>query len=562
MTTRRNFVKLAGALAVMAAGPRAVQAAAEPSGREPGGHRAFDLVVYGSTPGGICASIAAARAGLRVALISQGSHVGGMVASGLSATDRGNIETIGGICREFFERVGRHYNERIEWDFEPHVAEETFQGMLRDAHIAVFSNAQLRPSDGVTKQGTRIDRITLEDGSSFSAPVFVDSSYEGDLMAQAGVSFMIGREASSKYNESWAGVLPHNRCQPLMDHQFMVKVSPHASDGSLLPLVSSAPRGSVGDGDKKLPAYNYRLCFTADKTNQVPYWKPDGYDPKEYELLARYLQKRHSLGYTFKVTDLVLATPLRNSKLDINNHGPISTDYINESWSYPAAGYERRREIARAHQRYEAGFFYFLAHDPRVPSVLQAEFRLLGPCRDEFTDTDHWPWQIYIREARRMISDFVTTQKDCLTDVTKPDSIGMGSYNMDSHNVQRIPSADGGTENEGDLEVPTTPWEIPYRCLQPRREEATNLLVSVCPSFSHVAYGSFREEPACMIAGQAAGIAAAIAMRGKIPVQDVPVPELQKQLTAGHAILRWHGFTPPRSADISRDISGPDVACP
>jgi hypothetical protein len=515
----------------------------------------FDLVVYGSTPGGVAAAVAAAREGLHVALVDTGRHVGGMAAGGLSTSDRGNTDTIGGISREFFERVGRHYNERIEWDFEPHVAEQVFNDLLREAHVSVFFNERLREAGGVTKQGARIMAISMEDGSVFSANEFVDCSYEGDLMAHAGVSYTWGREAAAQYHESWAGVLSTNRYQD-WDHQFPVRVSPYAADGSLLPGVSPSPKGEFGQGDKKLPAYTFRMCFTNDKANQVPYPKPDGYDPRQYDLLARYLVALQAAGHTIRMADMVMPIAIRNGKFDVNNHGPISTDGINANLDYPNASYKRREEIIQEQYNYEAGFFYFLAHDPRVPANLQNEINLYGLAKDEFTDTNNWPWQYYVREARRMVGEYVTTQHDVLEDITKPDSIGMASYQMDSHNLQRVATLDGAVVNEGDMYLPVKPWEIPYRSIVPKRSEATNLLVPVCISASHAAFGSFRQEPAMMIAGQAAGLAAATAIHKNMDVQDVPVPELQENLIAGHAVLHWHEFAVPQEGDTLTSNGG------
>lgn len=508
----------------------------------------FDVVVYGSTPSGVAAAVAAAREGLHVALVDTGRHVGGMAAGGLSTSDRGNTETIGGISREFFERVGHHYNERIEWDFEPHVAEQVFNDLLREAHVPVFFNERLRETDGVTKQGARIVAITMEDGSVFSGSEFIDCSYEGDLMAQAGVSFTWGRESAAQYHESWAGVLSTNRYQDF-DHQFPIRVSPYAADGSLLPGVSPGPIGEFGQGDKKLPAYTFRMCFTSDKANQAPYPKPDGYDPRRYDLLARYLVALQAAGHTVRMADMVMPIALRNEKFDVNNHGPVSTDGINANWDYPNASYKRREEIIQEQYKYEAGFFYFLAHDPRVPANLQNEINQFGLAKDEFTDTNNWPWQYYVREARRMLGEYVFTQHDVLEDITKPDSIGMASYQMDSHNDQRVVTPDGAVVNEGDMYLPVKPWEIPYRSLVPKRGEAVNLLVPVCISGSHVAFGSFRQEPAMMITGQAAGAAAAIAAQKNLDVQDVSVPDLQKTLVAGHAVLHWQEFAEPQAGD-------------
>jgi hypothetical protein len=496
----------------------------------------YDLVVYGSTPSGIMAALAAARSGLKVALVDQAPHVGGMVTSGLSYTDRGNIQTIGGIPHEFFERVGHEYNEPIEFGFEPHVAERVFNEMLRQAHVEVFLNARLRETGGVVKRDTRIVQIMTEDGSVFAAPVFADCTYDGDLMNQSGVSNTWGREPASQYKESLAGVLPTLR----LDLQFRTKVSPDAADGSLLPGVSSLPKGQLGQGDKKVPAYNFRFCFSRDKADQVAFPRPDNYDPKPYELLARYLPAlQKSLGRELRLKDIFLIEPLRNNKADFNNMGAFSTDEIGVNWDYPAGSYQKKAEITQEIRRFDAGLLYFIAHDPRVPASVQEEMNSWGMAKDEFTDTNNWPWRLYVREARRMLSGFVFTQNDVLGDAKKADSVGMGSYQLDSHNVQRVPTSDGGVENEGDMYAVDQPYEIPYRIMIPERTQATNLLVPVCVSSSHAAYGTIRQEPVFMILGQAAGDAAAIAVHQHVAVQDVPASTLQTQLLAEHAVLHW-----------------------
>jgi hypothetical protein len=497
---------------------------------------AFDVVVYGATPSGIMASVAAAREGLHVALVEPGKHIGGMVASGLSHTDRGNTETIGGIPREFFEGVGRHYREAVEWSFEPHVASQVFDGMLRSAHVAVFVGARLRKPDGVVKQSDRIVRILTKDGRSFAAAEFVDATYEGDLLAESGASNTWGRESRAQYGESLAGVLATQR----MDLQFRAKVSPYAADGSLLPGVSPLPKGRLGQADKKIPSYNFRLCVTTDKNNQVPFPMPAGYAPRQYELLARYLPiLEKTLGRPLEMKDVFLMESLKGDKWDLNNMGAISTDDTGANWKFPTASDAERAAIFTQHQAYEEGLLYFLAHDPRVPASLHAVVDSYRLAKDEFTDTDHWPWQLYIRESRRMIGEYVFTQHDVLENRTKADSIGMGSYQLDSHNVQRVVTADGFVENEGDYYVDTAPYEIPYRSIVPRPDEVVNLAVPVCMSASHAAYGTIRQEPVYMILGQAAGTAAAIAFREHRRLQDVPVAELQAKLLATHAVLHW-----------------------
>jgi hypothetical protein len=496
----------------------------------------YDFIVYGSTPSGIMAAIAASRKGLKVAMLDRFPHVGGMMTGGLSYTDRGNTSTIGGLPREFFERVSRYYRLEEVWGFEPHVAEQIYTQMLKEANIAIRMDTRLRETHGVVRRGTRITQIVMENGERFSARIFADCTYDGDLMNFAGVKNTWGRESAAQYGESLAGVLPTLR----LDLQFRAKVSPYGSNGKLLPGISSLPKGKLGEGDKKIPAYNYRFCFSKDKNNQVPYPRPDGYDAHQYELLARYLPElQKTVGRGLRISDIFLAEPLQNDKADFNNMGAFSTDYIGTNWEYPTASYARRNEIIRELHKYDAGLLYFVANDPRVPTSLQREMNSWGMAKDEFPDTDHWPWRIYIREARRMIGEYVFTQHDAQQNSTKQDSIGVGSYQLDSHNVQRVATPDGGVENEGDMYVVVDPYEIPYRSIVPKRAEATNLLVPVCMSATHAAYGTIRQEPVYMILGQGTGTAAAIAVHGNLDVQDVPITKLQERLMADEAILHW-----------------------
>lgn len=496
--------------------------------------KSFDLVVYGATASGTVTAVAAAREGLHVALVDPGHHVGGMVSGGLSSSDMGRQEVIGGISREFFERVGRHYDESIEWHFEPHVAEQVFDEMLSEAKVTTIFDNRLREEHGIVKEGNRIVTITLQDGEVLRAPVFVDATYEGDLMAEAGVSYTWGRESTVDYGESLAGVRGKQR----PDHHFNVHVSPYASDGSLLPEVSPGPKGQFGQGDKKVQAYGFRMCLTNRKDNEVPYPKPDNYSPYRYELLKRLIEAlTEAKGHPPVMRDMMIMSPLKGDKFDINSFGGFSTDHIGASWDYPTADYRRQAEIWRDHYAYEAGFFYFLAHDPSVPASLRNEVNEYGLAKDEFTDNHNWPSQLYIREGRRMVGSYVMTQKDIQEDLTKPDSIGMGSYQSDSHHIQRIPTADGAVENEGEMYVITKPYEIPYRMILPHKGEVGNLLVPVCFSASHVAYSTVRMEPQYMIIGQATGVAAALAVRHKVPVRDISISELQKQLLEQHAVL-------------------------
>jgi hypothetical protein len=498
----------------------------------------FDLAVYGGTAGGIVTAIAASRQGLQVVLIEPSHHIGGMVSGGLSHTDIGNPDVIGGISREFFERVGQHYGEALEWNFEPHVADQVFHEMLNQAKITLLLDSRLRAKGGVTKQRNRIVAITLESGAIIQAEVFADCTYEGDLMGEAGVRYTWGRESTARYGESLAGV--RGRQRP--DHHFNVRVSPYTESGALLPEVQPGPKGPIGAGDKKVQAYSYRLCLTDQTSNQIRFPKPDGYDRKRYELLARLIQAiTQQQGHPPNMKQMMIMSPLKGDKWDINSFGAFSTDHIGASWEYPTADYARRSAIWQDHYSYVAGFMYFLAHDASVPDSLKREIDRYGLAKDEFTDASGWPWQLYIRESRRMVGEYVVTQKDLQTDLVKRDSIGMGSYQSDSHNVERIPTPDGAVENEGEMYTPVKPYEIPYRFMLPRRQDQlSNLLVPVCFSASHVAYSTLRMEPQYMIIGQAAGVAAAIAIQKKVTVYDVPIGDLQSRLLAGKAVLHMH----------------------
>lgn len=496
--------------------------------------RKFDVVVYGGTAAGVATAVAAARQRVSVALLEPGRHLGGMVSGGLGWTDFGKKEVIGGISREFFERVGRHYGEPVTWYFEPHVAEEVFERMVKEANVEVFFNHRLRERTGVRKHGAEIVALVMENGDSFRGKIFADCSYEGDLMAQAKVQYTWGREGIAQYNESLAGVRDHTP-----KHQFTVSVSAYDANGKLLPEIYGGPKGGVGAADKKVQAYNFRLCMTDNKGNRVTFPRPANYDPNRYELLARMLKAMaEKNGRAPVMKEVMKPDPLPNRKTDTNNNGAFSTDYIGGSWNYPEADYKTREKIWQEHQDYIAGFLYFLANDPHVPVGLQEEVSRWGLAKDEFTDTDNWPHQLYVREARRMVGEYVMKQKDIQAELTKEDVIGMGSYNSDSHNVQRVVTPDGkAVENEGDMQVPVKPYQIPYRILLPKRREATNLLVPVCFSASHVAYSTLRMEPQYMIIGQAAGVAASMAIDKKAAVQDVDIKALIEKLRQQKAVI-------------------------
>lgn len=505
-----------------------------------GASRQFDVVVYGGTAGGIMASVSAAREGLKTALIEPGNHLGGMVSGGLGCTDYGRKEVIGGLAREFYSRIGKRYEmarygHTLAWLHEPHVAEQVFREMLQQAGVSVFERTRLKEHGGVTVRERRVASIQDEQGGVFEAAIFIDTSYEGDLMAQAGITWTYGREAQAQYGESLAGVR-----DTTPEHQFLVDVAAFGPQGKLVPEISNAKLLPPGSADKAVQAYNYRMCFSSVEANRTPFERPPAYDPARYELLLRLLQARERAeGKPLELRSVLKIDKLPNGKADINNMGAFSTDFIGGSWRYPVAGYVERESIRQAHKDYTQGLFYFLANDPRVPEPLRVEMGRWGLCKDEFTDTGHWPHQLYIREARRMTGEFVMTQKDLQTERTKPDPVGMGSYNSDSHNVQRIVDAKGFARNEGNTEVPVEPYQIPFRVMTPKRAEITNVLVPVAFSASHVAYSSLRMEPQYMILGQAAGVAAKLAIQGSTGVQEIDTKALTGRLRALGAVMEY-----------------------
>jgi hypothetical protein len=519
---RRAFLQNAAAASLTFGAPHAM---AMPANR---------VVVYGGTAAGVVAAVAAARCGAQVTLIEPGRHLGGMVSGGLGHSDVGKKETIGGIAREFFEKVGRHYGQEVSWDFEPHVAEDAFKKLVSDAGVHVFYDHRLKEHGGVAKREGRIVALTTEDGAPFGGEAFIDASYEGDLMAQAGVTFTWGREGREEYGESYAGVQAPGR---YTGHRFEVPVSAYDANGRLLPDILTAPRGALGAGDKRIQAYKFRLCLTKDKANQTPYPAPGRYDARRYQLLARYITAETArLG---RSPWLMIVSQLPNGKTDINNYGAFSTDYINGSWEYPMASYRRRAELWVEHADYIRGFFHFLTNDPQVPGELSAIVREWGLAADEFADTEHWPFQLYVREGRRMIGKYVMRQSDLGSTPFKDDVIGMASYTMDSHNVQRYLQDDGTVQNEGDIQVPPIPFQIPYRAILPKRSECRNLLVPVCASATHVAYGSLRLEPVYMILGEAAGTAAAMAAGQGIDVHGIASKDLTAELLRKGAVMAW-----------------------
>lgn len=483
-----------------------------------------DVVVYGATAGGATAAIAAARKGRSVVLLAFGDHVGGMTASGLGTTDVGDAATVGGLAREFYRRVAHRYRAADpHWDVEAGLAEAILTEWLADSSVQLRRRRHL---DGVVMDGQRIAAITTDDGSAYAARVFVDASYEGDLMARAGVSHTVGRESSEVYGEPQAGV------QRSGNHQFQRPVDPYVEPGrpesGLLPGISPDPMGATGDGDRRLQAYNFRLHVTTG-ADRVPFPEPDGYDPDRYELLRRYIDAGVYELYG-------RCTRVRGEVYDMNNHGAVSSDHIGANYRWPEAGYDEREAIFQDHVRYQAGLLHFLANDRRLPERVRADTRLFGLAPQEFAAQSHWPHQLYVREARRMVAERVVTQHDAAGRGCA-DPVALASYVMDSHNAKRV-VVDGQPVNEGNVQHPlSTPFGVPYRALVPARGECENLLVASAVSASHVAFASVRMEPVFMMLGEAAGTAAALAAADKTAVQDVDYGRLRGDLLAGGAIL-------------------------
>jgi len=526
---------------------------------------AHDVVVYGGTSAGVIAAVQAKKMDKSVVIVCPDKHLGGLSSGGLGFTDTGDKAVIGGLSREFYHRVWQHYEkpdawrwqkreeygnkgqgtpaidgtERTMWIFEPHVAEQVFEDFIKEHQIPVHRGEWLDRANGVKKNGARITAITMLSGKTYTGKMFIDATYEGDLMAAAGIEYHVGREAKSTYDEQWNGVqtgVLHHR------HHFGVlkeKVSPYVVPGDpasgVLPRISTKPPGAYGAADKGVQAYCFRMCLTDATENRIPFLKPEGYDPKQYELLLRIF----NAGWreTFEKFD-----PIPNHKTDTNNHGPFSTDNIGYNHDYPEASYDRRREIIREHETYQKGWLYFIANDPRIPKDVQDEMRRWGLPKDEFTDNGNWSHQIYVREARRMIGRHVMTENELLKRRPTPEPVGMGSYGMDSHNIQRYITPEGYVQNEGDIGVSTKgPYSISFGSLVPKPGQCDNLLVPVCVSSSHIAYGSIRMEPVFMILGQSAATAACLAIDDKVPVQNVAYDKLRARLLADKQILEGTG---------------------
>ena len=497
----------------------------------------YDVLVYGATASGVMAAIAAAGEGSKVLLVEPGKYVGGMVTGGLSHTDYGDRTVIGGLAYEFYRKVAEYYNTGIFYwrGPEPHVGEKIMLDWLKENGVEIWFGKRVQE---VIKSGNVIERIIFTDGSGASASVYIDAGYEGDLMARAGVSYTWGREGKNDFNESRAGRQPVT----FTSHQIDARIDPFVAgkEKTLLPLIHPKPLVEIGEGDRGIQSYCFRLIATNRKENMVPWQKPDNYNPGTYELARRYYQARPD------ARPLIGFWPtLPNGKSDINSSLGISTNLLDgSSWEYPDADYSRRDSIWKWHKDYTLGLAWFLASDPSVPQHIRDAMRTFGMCKDEYTENGHFPHQLYVREARRMKGEYFMTQHDLMTDTVKYDAIGMGSYNIDVREMQRtyieisrFPDMKYEVYNEGYLSIPVAQYEIPYRSLLPKYEECQNLLVSVCISGSHLAIASLRMEPQYMIMGESAGVAAAMAVRANRPVQKVDIYDLQDKLKMRKQVL-------------------------
>ena len=531
-----------------------------------------DIVVYGGTSGGITAAIQAKRMGRSVVLIEPTRFLGGLTTGGLGATDIGNKRAIGGMSREFYQRVFKHYadpanwkrqtrddyfakkhhgnsgSEDTMWTFEPHVATKIYDDMIAEAGVTVVFGERLDLKKGVVKEGARIVKIIMESGREFAGRMFIDATYEGDLMAKAGVSYHVGREANAVYGEMLNGVqVGHS-----IHHQFKVNVDPYVKPGDpssgLLPGIEKEP-GEEFSGDRKVQAYNFRMCTTDVPENRRDWEKPAGYDERWFELALRNVEAgddRISWAPTW----------MPNRKTDTNNNFAISTDFIGQNWDYPDADHATRAKIWKAHEDWQKGLMWTYAHHPRVPEKIRAAYQKLGLAKDEFTENGNWPRQMYVREARRMIGGYVMTEKNCKRQEIVPDSVGMGAYNMDSHNIQRYVTKEGFVRNEGDVQVGSRPYPVSYRSITPKAAECANLLVPVCLSASHIAYGSIRMEPVFMVLGQSAATAAALAMDDGVTLQELDYAKLKARLEKDGQMLDFESPPAPTRTVLTKKALG------
>jgi hypothetical protein len=505
-----------------------------------------DVVVYAATSAGVCAAVAAAEAGASVVLLEPGHHVGGMTSGGLGYTDVGDPRVVGGMAARFRRDVAEHYGVAVGAYAgpEPRVAEEVFRRWLDHPRVELVTGCAVA---AVERADRRVASVTTEDGRVFAAGVFVDASYEGDLLALAGIPYAVGREDKRRYGERWAGrqeLLPGRHTMPPFISPF-VDDPEGLREGPVLPQVRSAPLAPVGAGDGGVMAYGYRVCLTT-AADRLPFVRRDGYDEAHWELGRRLFHHWRTHGVEPSAGALVGLEPnLPHGKCDANSLGPFSLNVLDGSaWEYPDASPHRRRELRTRHRHHAQDFLHFLAHDPAVPAAVRGELARWGLPADEFADTGHLPHQLYVREARRMLGEQVLTEHDLLRAEPQHDVVAMGSYHLDVREVQRTwrwvpehPRPVAMVFTEGYLSVPVPPYPIPYRALVPRYADCVNVIVPVCVSASHVAFSSIRMEVQYQMLGHAAGLAAVLALRDGRAVQSVDVADLQRRLRDGGQVL-------------------------
>jgi len=528
----------------------------------------YDIVIYGGTSAGIAAAIQSSRMGKSVVLIEPSQRLGGLTAGGLGATDIGNKDAIGGISREFYQNIKKYYddpqnwkwqkredykegrnveNQDAMWTFEPSAALSVYKKMIANENVKVAYGEKLNRKDGVKKNGTRIISIEMQSGKMYVGKMFIDATYEGDLMAAAGVSYRIGRESNKEYGETLNGVQANKISLTLrrtisnnsIHHNFINEVDPYVKKGDpssgLLPFITKGGPGIDGSSDKGIQAYCFRMTLTDHPENRIPFSKPIGYNEQDYELLFRnYEAAKGSIEKMYSYGDPLVPwinTPMPNRKTDTNNQKGFSTDFIGQNYDYPEASYEEREKIVERHRKYQQGLMWTLAYHPRIPGKVREIVSKWGTCKDEYEREDGWQEQLYIREARRMISDYVMTQQNCEGLRIADDPVGLAAYGMDSHQVKRYVDANGFVQNEGNVEAPIpAPYPISYRSIVPKASECSNLLVPVCVSATHIAYGSVRMEPVFMVLGQSAATAASIAIDHRQKIQNINYRELKKIL--------------------------------
>jgi hypothetical protein len=537
-----------------------------------------DVVIYGGTSAGITAAIQTAKLGKSVVLIEPTNRLGGLTTGGLGQTDIGNKQVIGGISREFYRNIKRYYedsanwvwqlrseykdggqtrsgkDEDAMWTFEPSAALKVYHDMIKDLDIRIEYDQKLNRATGISKVANTILAITMESGEVYHGEVFIDATYEGDLMAAAGISYAVGRESNSKYGESLNGVQANDMGKTLLGtdshnaahHNFIEGVDPYIVKGDpssgLLPFITEGGPGIEGQGDERIQAYCFRMTLTDHPENRIPFKKPENYNELEFELLFRnYEAADGPLEEMYSYGDPLLPwinSDMPNRKTDTNNQKGFSTDFIGQNWAYPEASYAEREKIVERHRLYQQGLMWTLAYHPRIPQEVRDKVSQWGTCKDEYEREDGWQQQLYIREARRMISSYVMTQKNCEGIEMVDDPIGMAAYGMDSHHIKRYVNSKGYVSNEGNVEAPVkAPFPISYRSIVPKKEECNNLIVPVCLSASHIAFGSIRMEPVFMILGQSSATIACLAINENIAVQDLEYSKLYEELITQEQIL-------------------------